>query len=572
MKLPDQLLNHDAVQYALRVVNQEQIAGKSEFLACKRFFDDIENADEKGFMFDLNKANLVINFFEKIIKHSKGKLANQPFLLHPFQKFFLFNVFGWYFTDGRRRFTESFLEVARKNGKTAFASGIEIFMAGFDGEQGPEIYSAATKRDQAKIVWEQAVQFIKKSPELRALGFRTWKGHIENISNFGTIKPLSRDYDSLDGLNPSGAVIDEYHAFADNGLVEVLQSGMGARQNPHMMFTTTAGVNSFGPCKLFHEMCKSVLNGTIDNERLFIMIFELDEGDDWMDEDNWVKANPGLREIDGVPGSNIINIDFLRREMEKAKNMPVLENGFKTKNLNMWISSFDANWISKEVFDLGNDPINYENLKAKTYMAIDLSAREDLTAVAMISDPDENEVFDLDVMCFMPEESIARREKQDRVPYRKWAAEGFLIITQGTYVDYNVIKRYIHNKLDEGYNIQTIQFDKWNATQIMNDMYADGFSVDTFSQQIGVISEPTKKLDLQLLSGKIRHGGNPVLDWMRTNVIMYQDANDNRKIHKGKSIERVDGWVAAVIAMGGYMRLNFDDSHSQYDEEGLTFI
>ena len=563
--LPSEFRNHPAVQYACDLVDGKITAGTITIAAAQRFFRDIAQANEKGFVFDLEKAVRIINFFPTCLRHTVGSKAGQPFELEPFQQFFLFNIFGWYTATGERRFKSAYLKMAKKNGKTAFAAGIQIYCTGFEGEAGAQVYSAATKEEQAKLVWSQSAAFIDKSPILKQAGFVNYKTRIEFTPTGSFIKALGRDSNTQDGINAYVSIIDEYHAHPTDEVRDNLTSSMVARDNPLEIIITTAGKYGLGKCKEHEDYCKEILadNPDFQNETVFALIFDLDKTDDWKDENNWQKSNPGL--------GTILKIERLREDFIRAVQTSSYEKTFKTKNLNIWVSSFEADWISDRTWEKGNSAPNIEKIKEKCYVGMDLAVVTDLCAVCFFSEPDENGVHHSEYMFFMPKESLEEKEKKFKVPFQKWIEQGFITATDGAYTDYAVIRNFLNDKRNDGYNMEWIGLDPYNAWQLMNELEDDGFNHQEFPQNITVISEPTKGVEKYLLSGKILHGGNPVLNWMRSNVVIYHDANGNIKMHKGKSKAQIDGMIALVVAYGGYLKAITEDQAPDYSE-GLFIV
>ena len=332
-------------QYAQDVLEGRIITGKWIKLAVERFYSWIETAEEDGFLLDHKEGMFVINFFPTFLVHTKGPLAKAktPFTLSPYQQFTVYNIFAWKIkASGLRRINFVYEAVARKNGKTTLLAGLGLYAQALDGEEGPEIYVGATKELQAKSLWEQAVAFVNKSMMLRKLGFSTTQREVRFSHTNGVFRYLGGDSKTLDGLNPSFSLIDEYHAHKDDGVREVLESAMGARDNPLTYIITTAGFNLKSSCKLAEDSYKDILQGLNKDDHTLIMIHQMDEDDDWQQEKNWQKASPNM-----IYSSTLL--DFTRRELVKAKNQPSKIPNFKTKSLNMWVDGANV-WISSEIW------------------------------------------------------------------------------------------------------------------------------------------------------------------------------------------------------------------------------
>ena len=593
MKLTKQQMQSIPFQYAQDVRNGNIVVGLRIKQAVDRFYSWIDNADADGFYLDHQKGMMVINFFETILKHTKGKSAGKPFLLSLFQQFTLYNVMAWMQkkeTGDMRRINNVYEKVGKKNGKTAVMAGLNLFHLSFDLEQGAECYIGATKEEQAKLCFNQACEFITKSPLLQQLGFRVLQREIKFTPTNSFSKPLGGDSKTQDGINSSLSIIDEYHAHRDDSVKENLESSMASRRQPLVYTITTAGVNVAGVCKNFEDQCISILEGQLKDDHFFVMIHDLDEGDDWEDPQNWIKANPNL----GVT----VSMDFLLKEYTKAKNQPSKAPNFKTKHLNMWVDAPQI-WIPTETWNqnevkksfiiselakiaaknhgvngvIEDSDINYEALFIKkanqfgSYAATDLSTTIDLTAVVWITNPDNDGNRYLLPFFFCPKATIDRRSKEDRVPYRYWMDAGYLIATQGNTIDYAVIKKTILERAKK-YNTTRMEFDKWNAEQLRNEIQEAGVETSFFSQAISVISYPTKQFEKEVYDGTIKHSGHPILSWCLSGCVAITDANENTKIHKGKShtgVKRVDGIIAAIMALGGSLTPDTVTDQSQYN-------
>ena len=572
MELTEEIKNSIPFQYAASVRNGEIITGKYIKKAVERFYDWVENAETKGYVLDHSNGMHVILFFEMFLVHTKGIKAGEPFILSPYQQFTFYNIFAWKQKNASGQWVRViktiYEKVARKNGKTAGLSGLGLYCQAFDNEQGPEIYVGATKELQAKILWEQAFNFVYKSIKLRRAGFKNTQREIKFQKTMGVFRFLGGDSKTLDGLNPSVAIVDEYHSHKDDGVREVLESAMGARLQPLMYIITTAGFNKASVCKLYEDVCKEILDGIKEDDSTFIMIHEPDDADDWEQPETWMKANPNL--------GFSVNIEYLKSEYKKAYNQPSKVPNFKTKHCNFWVDGANV-WIPAEIWDANKvDEIPVSKFRELgSFAGGDLSTTTDITAYAILSEPDENKIRYLKVFFFCPKDTIDKRSKDDRVPYRYWADAGYLIATPGNTVDYD----YYIDKICEtyyDYNVKRIELDQWNASQVATKLMEQGCNVSFFSQQIATISSPTKNFEKLLYDGKIKHDGNPILSWMLGGCVIYQDANENIKVHKGQSNagnKRVDGIIAAIMALGGSMSGEDENNESQYnDEETEVFI
>jgi phage terminase large subunit-like protein len=539
-------------QYISDVLSGKKITGNYEKLAVKRHVSDLERKD---MYFDEVSGKKAIDFF-KFLKHTKGrKFAGTEFQLSDWQQFIIYSLFGWKNPDGSRRFRMSYTEVAKKNGKSTLAAGMGLYLFIADKEPGAEIYSAATQRDQAKIVFNEARNMVKTSPELNKLvTVFSHNMHIENT--FSKFEPVSSDYDSFEGKNPYCCIIDEFHAHKDDLLFNNIKAATVARNQSLIWIITTAGFNKEGPCYHFRKMCIDVLEGRLQDDGLFTIIFSLDQDDDWHDKKTWVKANPNL-------GISVLQ-PALEGEFQQAVNSTTAEVGFKTKNLNMWIDSAMI-WIPTDKWDKCN--FDYPDLsRLPCYASLDLSSTKDITVFGLLF---KGDIFHWKPYFFLPSLTMQERVRRDHVNYDKWIREGYIEETGGDVVDYEYVRAKV-NELAKIYKIKSIQYDRWNSSQLVNDLMADGANMQPFGQGYQSMSSPTKEIEKLVLSQQINFAGNPVMRWMNGNVEIRTDPAGNVKIDKSKSIEKVDGMVALAMALGGYM--TEANKGSVYDKRGILTI
>ena len=550
--------NRDAAfEYAVSVVDGKKTAGKLVKLACRRHLDDLEDGPKRGIRYSREAADHVIDFF-KFLHHSKGEWAGTPIELEGWEEFSLRVLFGWRRKDGLRRFRVAYEEVARKNGKSTLAAGIGLYLFFGDGEAGAEVYTAATKRDQARIVHGEAVRMVKASPMLSSR-VAVYKDNLNIPNTASKFEPLGADEDTLDGLNVHGAIIDELHAHKTRNVYDVLDTATGARRQPLLFSITTAGFDRKSICWELHDYGSKVLRGIVPDDSFFCFIACLDDGDDWRDEVNWPKANPNL----GIS----VKLDDLRRKAEKAKEMPSAQNAFRRLHLNEWTEQSDR-WIDISAWDKCCGAVDVTELeKEECFAGLDLSSTSDITALVLVFPSDD--ICKVVPFFWVPGENIKKRSDKDGVPYTAWAAEGFIIPTEGNIVDYDAIRKFI-NDLDKKFNIREIAIDRWNATQLATQLTGDGFTIVPFGQGFASMSAPCKELEKMILSGKIAHGGNPVMRWMASNVAVKQDAAGNTKPDKSKSSEKIDGIVSLIMAVDRYVRAQAGEDFV-YKTRGIAF-
>ncbi|MFH6966469.1 terminase large subunit [Flavobacterium sp. FlaQc-28] len=576
MQITSQMQASIPFQYADDVRTGKIVTGKRIKQAVERFYRWIETADQDGFYIDHNKGMKVISFFPTFLNHTKGKMAGKPFVLAPFQQFTMYNIFGWINAkNGYRRINTVYDKRAKKNGKTAEMAGLALYCMSFDLEMEAEIYVAATKEDQARLCWKQAKMYIESpvaNSALSKMGFFCQQKIIGFKKTNSTLMALGGDSKTQDGINCHVGIIDEYHAHKDDTVKENCESSTVQRTQALIYHITTAGSNVQSACKNYEDSVIEVLEGRNVDDSLWIMIHNIDKEDleteeSWMNEDLWIKANPLL--FQGLA------IDAIRKEFTKAINQPSKRRNFKTKNLNIWVDElsewiFNEDWMKNKV-----DMIPLEKFqKFGSFGGLDLSKTIDLSAYVLVSEPDENEDRYLKCWFFCPKDTIVKRSKEDRVPYQYWADNGWITATPGNVIDYNVIQDVIISTYHE-HKVNRLEFDPYNATKLTQDLDAEGFNVSEFSQGIGTISAPTKEFEKLVLSGKLKHDGNPVLAWMLASCVIYYDANDNMKVHKGRSGangRRVDGIIATINAIGGSMSEPEETNESYYNRDDAEFV
>jgi phage terminase large subunit-like protein len=534
-------------QYAKAVSSGKIITGNRIKKAVQRFYGWLETAEKDGFILDHEAGMRAVNFFPTFLNHTKGKMQGKPFVLAPYQAFTIYNLFGWKDSKGNRRINTIYDKRAKKNGKSAEMAGLGLYCMSFDMEMEAEIYIGATKEDQAKICWEQAASFINSPVANKALaqmGFYTMQRIVGFHPTKSKMRPLGGDSKTQDGINAHVAIIDEYHAHKDDGVKENLESSSVQRRQPITYHITTAGTNIGSVCKNYEDSVIEVLEGRKIDHHLWIMIHDLDEEDDWEDEKNWEKANPLLK--------NGLDIDNLQKEFIKAKNQPSKIPNFKTKHLNMWVDGASI-WIPTEIWKNNKvDKIPLSKFKNfGSYSGLDLSSTTDITAFIILSEPDENDYRYLKPFLFCPEDNIDKRSKNDGVPYRYWIDSGFMIATPGNRVDYNFLLTYIKENYIK-YNVKRVEVDPWNASHLVSDMMDEGINVSELSQTMPKLNFPTKMLEKLVYDGKIKHDGNPVMEWMLSACVPIEDSKGNIMISKGashKNKKRIDGIAALINAI-----------------------
>lgn len=488
--------------------------------------------------FDDKAAQEAIDFIEECCTHTKGELAGKPLKLETWQKTIIANLFGWKRLDGTRRYRECLIYIPRKNGKTQLAASILCFTLFVDREKGAEILGAAATREQAGLLFDAVRGMIRNEPELssRCVVFKKAITRDETQSYY---KVISADANTAHGANIHAAVIDELHAQPNRELVDVIRTSTAstARRQPLVVYLTTADYDRESICNETLKYAQKVRDGVIAAADFLPVIYGASKTDDWRKEETWRKANPNL----GVS----VSLDYLRRECQKAQEVPAYEGTFRRLHLNV-VTEQANRWLSLLHYDACPSAFDLHDLTGKAcYAGLDLSSTSDTTALVLYF-PESQTVLPF---FWIPADNASERERRDRVPYSLWARQGFLETTPGNVIDYDAIRQRI-NGLKSVYDIREIAIDRWNAAQLTTQLQGDGFTVVPFGQGYQSMSTPSKELERMIVSHKLNHGANPVLRWQISNVAIEQDAAENIKPTKAHSVERIDGVVALVMAIG----------------------
>ena len=516
------------------------------------------------FFYDDRAAQGAVRFFERLLVHTKGEWAGQPFVLEDWQRDEIIKpLFGWKrASDGMRRYRTAYIEIPRKNGKSSMAAGIALLLLFADGEPGAEVYSAAADRDQASIVFNVAKDMVADSIHL-AKRANVYKKSIVVGATRSVYRVLSADAYTKHGLNAHGVIVDELHVQPTRDLVDVLVTSTGSRRQPMVVFITTAGFDRESVCWEYHEYARQVLEGILEDDTFFAYVAAADEGDDWLDEEIWRKANPNL----GVS----VKLDYLRNEARRAQQTPAYQNTFRRLHLDQWTQQH-TRWLPMEKWNACDGPVN-ETLLANSdcYAGLDLASSSDIAAFVLVFPPEagEEERYAWLPFFWIPEENMIERARKDRVAYDVWVREGLITATPGNVIDYAYIVRDVE-ALGERFNIKEIAFDRWGAFQVSQALEGAGFTMVGFGQGFASMAGPTKELLRIVLSGKLAHGGNKVLRWMADNMVVSTDAAGNVKPNKAKSREKIDGIVAGTMGQDRAMR--HAKNKSVYDERGLRSL
>ena len=511
--------------------------------------------------YDKKKADRAVTFIENLC-HTKGKWSGTRFWLLPWQEQLIRDIFGIVKADGNRQFRTAFVEICKKVGKSELAAAIALYLLYADNEPSAEVYGAAADRQQASIVFDVAKQMVEMSPALmKRSKLMAATKRIVNYGNAGYYQVLSAEVGGKHGFSVSGLVFDEIHTQPNRQLYDVLTKGSAdARQNPLHFIITTAGNDRHSIAFELHTKAVDILEGRRVDPTFYPVVYGLKDDEDWEDEANWYKVNPSL--------GYTVDIERLRDAYREAKQNPADEITFKLLRMNMWVSSTTA-WIPDAIYMRGNEPIDMDALEGRDcYAGLDLSSTGDITALVLMFPPrDMTEKYIVLPFFWVPEDTIPRRVKANSVPYDVWEKQGHILATEGNVIHYDFIEKFIYD-LAEKYHILEIAVDRWNATQMIQNLEGEGFTIVPFGQGFSSMSAPTKEFYRLLMEGQIIHGGHPVLRWMAGNVVIDTDPAGNIKVTKAKSKEKIDGIVAAIMALDRCIRQE-GQSGSVYDERGL---
>lgn len=523
---------------------------------CRRQYeklvDDIKNPKD-GYVFDRKRAEKPIAFIERFCKHSKGEWAGQPLRLELFQKAFISALFG--FVDkktGYRKYRETLLYVARKNGKSVLLSGIALYMLIADNEPGAEVYSVASKKDQAKIIFSETYNMVRQSPDLLQVVKKRKSDLYFNLT-FSKFQPLGKNSDTLDGLNSSLVIIDELHSIKDRNLYEVMKQSQSARRQPLLVMITTAG--TIREC-IFDDMYKyacGVCDGTIEDPHFLPILYELDAKDEWLDPMKWEKANPGL--------NHIKKLDDLISKVARAKQSPRDLTGVLVKDFNV-IQTVASTWLT---FDDINNTETFSLERFKGYYCIggaDLSRSGDLTAATLLF-MDKTEKRYVTQMYFLPKDNFEQRVHDEKIPYDKWLEAGLLRLCEGNSINYSDVTAWFMEMVEK-YDVTPawIYYDPYSAAYWVQEMQSNGFNMVKCFQGVKTLSLPMQQLGQDLAAKKINYNDNPLLKWCITNTGVKTDVNGNIQPIKATSPKyRIDGLASLLDAYVGLL-----DHYNEYLE------
>lgn len=516
----------------------------------------------KGSHYDKEAADFAVAFIESLC-HTKGTWAGKRFDLIDWQEQIIRDIFGTLKSNGYRQFNTAYVEIPKKQGKSELAAAVALLLTCGDGEERAEVYGCAADRQQATIVFDVAADMVRMCPALnKRVKILASQKRIVYLPTNSFYQVLSAEAYSKHGFNIHGVVFDELHTQPNRKLFDVMTKGSGdARMQPLYFLITTAGTDTNSICYETHQKAKDILEGRKIDPTFYPVIYGADETDDWTDPKVWKKANPSL----GIT----VGLDKVKAACDSARQNPGEENAFRQLRLNQWVKQA-VRWMPMEKWDACGSAINEDDLEGRVcYGGLDLSSTTDITAFVLVFPPvEEDDRYIVLPYFWVPEDTLDLRVRRDHVPYDVWERQGYLMTTEGNVVHYGFIENFIED-LGKRFNIREIAFDRWGATQMVQNLEGMGYTVVPFGQGFKDMSPPTKELMKLTLEQKIVHGGHPVLRWMMDNIFIKRDPAGNIKADKEKSTEKIDGAIATIMALDRAIRCGNDNGESVYDTRGL---
>lgn len=535
-------------KYACDVTKGKIIAGPHVRAACQRHLDDLEEAAERGFFFDLEKVDRVIGFYRDVLRLNGGEYEGKPYELLDWQKFVVGSIFGWVDAEGLRRFRIAYIETGKGSGKSPLEAGIGLYGLVADGEMRAEVYAAATKKDQAMVLFRDAVAMVDQSPllasKLKKSGRHEQTWNIRYAKSGSFFRPISSD-DGQSGPRPHIGLIDEVHEHKTAHMIDMMKAGFKFRKQPLIAMITNSGSDKNSPCGLQHDYGIKVVSGQVQDDQLFAYICALDEGEDpFEDEKCWHKVNPSLRF--GIP-----TMKYLRGQVNDAKGMPSQESIVRRLNFCQWVKASNPFITTQTWINNGDIPRGIDG--CDVYGGLDLSSVSDLTALVLVSERENK--FDVNPTFWLPAQGLAEKSRKDRVPYDVWERQGFIQTTPGSSIEYEYIAEYLRGVFDNC-NVRAIAFDRYNMKFLKPWLERVGFTEEElerfieFGQGFVSMSPALRETESLLLNNKLRHGKHPVLTMCASNAVIATDPAGNRKFAKDKASGRIDGMVALAMAVG----------------------
>lgn len=540
-----------ARRYAEAVVAGNVPACRWVKLACQRQLNDLARFKGKSSPYRFNPkltdrsgrafapADNLCSFIERL-PHVKGPLAGESITLEPWQVFILTTVFGWVQADGRRRFRRSYIEVPRGNAKSTLSSAVGLYMLAADGEGGAEVYSLATTRDQARIVFGDAQTMARRSAGFRSrFGVAVGAHNMNVLASGSKFEALSAEGSTLDGLNIHFGCVDELHAHKTRTVYDVVETGTGKRNNSLLWVITTAGSNRAGICYEIRTFVTKLLEGVFEDDSQFGIVYGLDDGDDWTTEEALIKANPNW----GIS----VQPEVLVPLQAKAMQLPSAVNNFKTKHLNEWVNA-DTAWMDMRAWDRCSDAaLDLDTFAGQPcWIGLDLASKTDIAALTLLfAHPEIEGGYAIFGRYYLPEDTVMATSNSQ---YAGWMRNGRLTVTPGNVIDFGWIEADLI-EMSSRFQVQGVAFDPFQATQLSTRMLAEGLPMIEVRPTVLNFSEPMKALEALVLQRRLIHDGDPVLGWMASNVVAHLDAKDNIYPRKERPENKIDGIVALIMAL-----------------------
>lgn len=558
-----------ATQYARQVVAGKIIAGPHVRAACARHLRDLEDGPARGLAWDQAAVDHAIAFFQEVLCLNGGEFEGVPFELLPWQKFVVGSLYGWKGSDGHRRFRVAYVETAKGSGKSPLAAGVGMYGLVADGEARAEIYAAATKKDQAMVLFRDAVAMWQLSPELHRR-LKT-SGTGENVWNLAYpergafFRPISAD-DGQSGPRPHVALIDEIHEHKTNTVVEMMRAGTKSRRQALIFMITNSGSSKTSPCWGYHDYGAKVAAGVLQDDEFFAYVCSLDEGDDpFASEKCWPKANPSLQH------ANLPGYKYLRGQVREARGMPAKEALVRRLCFCQWTEAENP-WISADIWLGAGREYDWRQFAGRrAYAGLDLSSTTDLTGLVLWIEPvEEGEPWRLVPFCWLPDEGLERKEQLDRVPYLAWKKAGYLETTPGRAVSKLHVARRLAEIADL-FELYGVAFDRWRIEDfraLASDNDVTLPPMEPFGQGFQSMSPALEEMETHLLNGTVVHPNHPVLTWCAANAVAVSDPAENRKLSKEKATGRIDLMVAGVMGAGLVARVKPEEE----PEPGIVIL
>lgn len=559
--------------YAKQVHSGAIVAGPIVRNACARHIKDLKKGRERGLKWDVESANHVINFYSEVLCLNGGEFEGVQYDLLLWQCFIVGSIFGWKNADGTRRFRVVYIETGKGSGKSPLAAGIGLYGLSADGEERAEIYSAATKKDQAMILFRDAVAMIDYSPMLNERIIRSgghnkeWNLAYPHTNSF--FRALSSD-DGQSGPRPHFALLDEIHEHKDNTVVEMARSGFKSRRQPLMVMITNSGTSRQSVCWEYHDYADKVCKGAILDDTFFGYVCALDKDEDpFKDEACWIKVNPSL----GIT----IKHKYLYDQVTQARGMPSKEGVVRRLNFCQWLDAVNG-WISFLIWEQCKEKFGeLELLGRKCRAALDLSSTQDLTSATFVFEPTSDDPYWRVLPYFwLPELGLAEKADKDRVPYQEWRDKGFLEVTPGRAVDKAVVLMRLA-QICELFDCEYINFDRWRIADLIAIQEREGISLPPLvphGQGFKDMAPAVDQTETLLVNAKIRHPDHPILNWCMANAVISKDPAGNRKLDKAKATGRIDGAITVVMGVGGEAAAELPENNgpSVYETRGMRSL